>query len=174
MILPNKVSNETMTTSAQQWIADWSNNKEPKPIAYQAFETLAIHRIADIAMSLIETDTAIKSSSKPTAIHLSDSDEITEARKTLFTEIFKGRDEWGVSTVLDSIRSDITKCMDQSKSVSSIGGVVAEQALQSASKLAHSALHNKTKAEGFNALFNIEITAALLKYILTKVCDLIS
>ncbi len=162
-----------MTTSAEQWIADWSNNiLESKPIPYQAFETLALHGIVDTAMSLFETDAVTSSSSIPTAIHVSDSEEITEARATLFSDIFKGRDGWGVSTVLHSIRSDITKCIEQSVLDSNSGGGVASQSgLQAASKLALSALHNKTKSEGFNALFNIEMTAALLKYILTKVCD---
>ena len=144
---------------------------ESKPIPYQAFETLALHRIVDIAMSLFEAD-AETSSSIPTATHLSDSDEVTEARATLFADIFKGRDGWGVSTVLDSIRSDITKCINQSVLDSNSGsGVALQSGLQAASKLALSALHNKTKSEGFNALFNIEMTGALLKYILTKVYD---
>jgi hypothetical protein len=160
-----RITNTRTTTVAEQWIADWTNNEPVTQINYQAFEILALHRIVDVAMSLFE-DGEVSTGPLPA---VSISDEVNDARQHLFQEIFKGNEDWRASTVLHSLRSTIMQYFNNSMPAAT---PYPEQqtGIESASSLAHSALRYRDKAEGFNVIFNIEITAALLQYILTKVC----
>ncbi len=96
------------------------------------------------------------------------SDDVKEAREQVFSNIFRGRDDWSFSSVLRSLKSTMMECMSQARPIAS--GSATQTGMGLASSLANSAIQYRDRAESLNAIFNIEMTAALLQYILTKVC----
>jgi hypothetical protein len=128
-------------------------------------EILACHRIIDEASLLLKGPSS--HAMKPSVV----SPGAAEAQASVFSELFRGKaSPRSFSSVLQSLKVTMTQFMNQPRAIMSRSSV-PQTCIQVASSLAKSATQYRDQAHNSNALFNIEMTAALVRYIVAKVCS---
>jgi len=93
------------------------------------------------------------------------SKEILDAHALLSKKLFKNEEKCLVSTILASAKSGVQEYMAASPSLQK----PLMDNMHRSAILAISAMHHKTMSEGAHILYNLEITAALLSYLVEKV-----
>jgi hypothetical protein len=150
-------------TADEQWILNWS--VDPcllSPISSGSFEILACHNIVDIGTYITEPtrrSSQVESSSSFTH------QEILAAHDLLSKKLFNGNGTTLVSTFLRSSSSAVTEYLKMSPSQTTS----SPHDKPTSASLAKSAIHHKSMSEGAHVLYNLEITAALLIYLVDKV-----
>ena len=154
----------------EDWIDAWSEQRpQSKPIQHEAFEILASHRIIDIAAAIQVGEQLLHhTSSGDVAVPRIASHDILQAHAEVYGKIFKEKDGWKVSTILRSVKDTISSYLNNSNVEIADANVASGS--DYAARLAASAVKHRTKADGAHILFNIEITAAHLRYNVQQVC----
>jgi len=150
-------------TADEQWILKWSMDpSQSSTISAASYEILACHNILDIGAYLLEPTkgSSLVESSSPFTHR-----EILTAHELVSKKLFNVIGTSLVSTILASAKSAVGEylIMSPSKPDSS------PQDKRTPASLAKSAMYHKTMSVGAHVLYNLEITAALLSYLVEKV-----
>jgi hypothetical protein len=159
--LSGRLQQEKNLTADEQWILDWSVDPSlSSPISSGSFEILACHNILDICAYISEPT---RRSSHVECSSSFTQQEILAAHDLVSKKLFNGDGMTLVSTFLRSSKSAVSNYLKMVPSQHNS----SPQA--TSASLAKSAIHHKSMSEGAHVLYNLEITAALLIYLVDKV-----
>jgi hypothetical protein len=152
------IEDEGILRHPEEWIAKWSNNETCSIIPHKALEILVLHKMVDIAYLLVDGPEQCQVTAVvPVAHH--------DMHVSFIKKICAEDSKWTVSSVLKMLKDKISSLINSFSSSTQHGGANSPPW----KKLARSAMAHMATAEGETALFNVEITAALLHYILVEV-----
>jgi hypothetical protein len=152
---------------AEQWIANWANSNAVPKIKYESLEILALHRIIDIGYLLLDDGQRDDSRlGHVTDLPISHGATLT-ARERLFKDIFPEKDGLGnLSEFLNLIKTSVLKYIRVDPP---IGRGESAPVGPHFVALANSAMTHRETAGSAHVMFNVEMTASLLHYILLEV-----